>query len=156
QLFLHQSQEPPSPRKVKPTVPMDLEAVCLKCLEKDTARRYPDCQALADDLRRWLEGEPVRARQAGVVERLRKWVRRRPAQAALVGVSILALLVVGLGLVGHLVSLRAEQARTAAQRDVAVRRLAFSLEAVDRMLKRNAEVELLSIPLMEEARRHML
>src|SRR5262249_21341102 len=69
----------------------DLATVALKCLEKEPARRYDSAAALADDLERWLRGEPVVARPAGRVERLRKWVRRRPALAALIAVAFVAL-----------------------------------------------------------------
>jgi WD40 repeat protein len=82
-LFNAVHTEPPPPRRVKPQVPRDLETVCLKALAKEPARRYADCQALADDLRRWLEGEPIRARRLGLLERGRRWCRRNPAVAAL-------------------------------------------------------------------------
>ena len=74
------------------TLPRDLETICLKCLRKDRARRYASTQELAEDLRRWLEGEAILARRLGVKERLGRWTRRHPAAAALVGVSVLALL----------------------------------------------------------------
>jgi WD40 repeat protein/tRNA A-37 threonylcarbamoyl transferase component Bud32 len=92
QLVLHQSEEPPSPRKVNRQVPRDLETVCLKCLEKDPARRYAGCQALADDLRRWLEGEPIVARRLGLAERAARWVKKEPKLAA-TGALAVALLV---------------------------------------------------------------
>jgi hypothetical protein len=90
-LLLHTQLAPPSPRSLRPGVPRDLETICLTCLEKDPARRYANCQALADDLRRWLEGEPVTARPPSRVERAVKWARRQPA-AAVLGVSVLAAL----------------------------------------------------------------
>jgi WD40 repeat protein/Flp pilus assembly protein TadD len=87
---LHEEPEPP--RKADRGVPRDLETVCLKCLEKDPARRYASAAALADDLRRFLNGEPVQARPAGALERWAKWVRRRPVEAAAVVLLALALL----------------------------------------------------------------
>jgi hypothetical protein len=83
------SDEPVAPRLLNAKVPRDLETVCLKCLEKDPRQRYASCQELADDLRRWLEGEPVKARPPGPVERLAKWARRNPAVAALVAALLL-------------------------------------------------------------------
>ncbi|MCY3017517.1 MAG: protein kinase [Planctomycetota bacterium] len=90
--------DPVPPRRITPDVPRDLETVCLKCLEKELAKRYASAQALADDLARWLNGEPVAARPASPTERLAKWVRRRPAAAALVGVSTLAVVLLIAGL----------------------------------------------------------
>jgi WD40 repeat protein len=83
-------QEPPRPRALDPRLDRDLEAVCLKCLEKDPARRYASAAALADDLERWLAGEVIAARRAGPAVRLLKWARRRPALAALVGLGTLS------------------------------------------------------------------
>ena len=70
QLVLHQTQEVPSPRNINRQLPRDLETICLKCLAKKPAERYPSCRELADDLRRWLEGEPIATRRLGPVERL--------------------------------------------------------------------------------------
>jgi WD40 repeat protein len=77
--------KPVPPRSLNRRVDADLETVCLKCLEKEPERRYGSAAALADDLERWLKGEPVRARRIGVVERAWKWARRRPGLAMLMG-----------------------------------------------------------------------
>jgi WD40 repeat protein len=91
-------REPERPRSIRLAADRDLETICLKCLEKDPHRRYDSAAAVADDLERWLRGEPILARPTGPRERIVKWVRRRPAIAALVGVSGLALsTLVGLG-----------------------------------------------------------
>jgi formylglycine-generating enzyme required for sulfatase activity len=82
-LALHQMQEPEPPSKKNPIVPRDLEAICLKCLEKEPAKRYPDCAALADDLRRWLDGLPTVAKPLSTQERLVRWARRNPSLAGL-------------------------------------------------------------------------
>jgi WD40 repeat protein/tRNA A-37 threonylcarbamoyl transferase component Bud32 len=84
------SQEPAPPTRLNAKIPRDLETVCLKCLRKEPARRYGSAEALAEDLHRYLAGEPILARPVGRLERLAKWARRRPAAAALAAVSILA------------------------------------------------------------------
>jgi serine/threonine protein kinase/formylglycine-generating enzyme required for sulfatase activity len=83
-------QDPVPPRRWQPQLPPDLETICLKCLEKDPARRYPSAAALADDLRRYQSGEPIVARPVSLWQRGLKWARRRPAAAALVLVLLLS------------------------------------------------------------------
>jgi len=83
-------REPKPPRALSAQIDRDLETICLKCLEKDAARRYGSAEALADDLHRWLHGVPIEARPSTAWERMSKWIRRRPAAAALVGVTTMA------------------------------------------------------------------
>jgi tetratricopeptide (TPR) repeat protein/tRNA A-37 threonylcarbamoyl transferase component Bud32 len=78
------SEEPVPPSRLDAKVPRDLETICLKCLAKEPHKRYLDAQALADDLGRFLAGEPIEARRPPFRERALKWARRRPAAAALV------------------------------------------------------------------------
>jgi serine/threonine protein kinase/WD40 repeat protein len=86
------SDEPISPARLRPTLPRDLVTICLKCLEKEPRRRYLRADELAQDLRTFLAGEPIRARRIGPPERLWRWCRRRPLVAALSATSaILAL-----------------------------------------------------------------
>jgi WD40 repeat protein len=80
-------EPPPLVRSKVPEVPRDLELICLKCLEKEPADRYQSAAALADDLARFRNREPVSVRPAGAVERLVKWVRRRPTAAAAYGLA---------------------------------------------------------------------
>jgi tRNA A-37 threonylcarbamoyl transferase component Bud32 len=90
-------REPVRPRSANPRLDRDLETICLKCLDKEPARRYGSAEALADDLERWQAGEPIRARPAGQTERLWRWGRRNPLVA---GLSAAIIVVAALGLVG--------------------------------------------------------
>ena len=82
---------PSPPSKINPRVPRDLETICLKCLEKDPARRYASAQALADDLGRYLADEPITARPTGALERGWLWCKRNPWLAGAIGTTIAAL-----------------------------------------------------------------
>jgi serine/threonine-protein kinase len=108
------NQDPVPPRRLQPRLPADLETVCLKCLEKDPHRRYATAAALADDLGRWLAGEPVRARPVPAWERLGKWARRRPAAAAFAACAAAALVAAVAGVAWHSARLRAEVERAEA------------------------------------------
>jgi S1-C subfamily serine protease/tRNA A-37 threonylcarbamoyl transferase component Bud32 len=96
-LQLVQQADPLPPRRARPRVPRDLETVCLKCLEKDPAKRYNSAQALADDLERFVAGEPVQARPRGLLGRAARWAGRHVAALAGAGaVAAAALLLAGL------------------------------------------------------------
>ncbi len=77
------NREPVSPRRLQPSIPRDVETICLKCLNKDARRRYASASALADDLERFLTGLPIQARPVGLFELGWKWAQRSPAVAAL-------------------------------------------------------------------------
>ena len=142
-LTLVREREPARPRGRNPAVDRDLETVCLKCLHKDPARRYGSAEALAEDLERWLNGEPIQARRSGLGERAVKWIRRRPAAAALAAVTALAALGLVAGLLWHNARLQAaaererEQAQKATrQRDLAEARGRQARRAVEEMYSR--------------------
>ena len=84
--------EPVAPSRLQPKVPLDLETICLKCLEKDIRRRYATAADLAEDLQRFINGQPIVARPISAWGRTVKFARRRPAVAALSSITALALL----------------------------------------------------------------
>lgn len=85
-------EEPPALRKLDARIPRDVETICLKCLEKDPAKRYQSAAALAADLRRWLTGHPIEARPVSRTERAWRWCHRNPAVAALSAAVVFVLL----------------------------------------------------------------
>ncbi len=109
------SDEPVPPRRLNPTVDLDIETICLKCLEKEPAKRFATAGALADELARFLAGEPILARPVGQTERAWRWCRRKPVVAGLAGGVALAL---ALGtVVATCFAVRADQAARRAQEE---------------------------------------
>lgn len=105
------AEEPVPPRRLRREVPRDLDAVCLKCLEKQPSDRYGSAQELKRDLQQYLDGKPTAARPLPALQRALRWARRRPALAAAAGSMVLALLAVVIGLVRHAI----QQERHAAE-----------------------------------------
>jgi tetratricopeptide (TPR) repeat protein/tRNA A-37 threonylcarbamoyl transferase component Bud32 len=125
------SAEPISPRRLRPDVPRDLATVCLTCLQKEPARRYAGADLLAEDLRRFGAGEPVRARPVGLAGRAWRWCRREPALAALV-----------VALLGGLIGSATQWWRAERHLDEAGRRGALLREALGREIEaRRAAVD---------------
>jgi formylglycine-generating enzyme required for sulfatase activity len=120
------SDEPVPPSQLQPQMPRDLETICLTCLRKEARKRYGTARELANDLRRFLGGEPIWARPVGAVERTWKWARRRPAAAALLGVVLLALVSLAV-LSGNLIVLSGNL--VAARNDADAKRQAAEQEA---------------------------
>jgi serine/threonine protein kinase len=103
-------KEPAPPRRLNSRVPVDLETICLKALDKDPDRRYQTAGALAEDLRRYINRFAISARRASLLDRGMKWVKRRPAVAA---ASLLALVAVVFAAVFGRQMILAERARIA-------------------------------------------
>src|SRR5947207_486503 len=82
---------PLEPSLLRPVLPRDLGTICLKCLEKEPHRRYASALELAEDLRRYRQHEPIRARPIGRLGRLTRWCRRKPLVASLLALLVLTL-----------------------------------------------------------------
>lgn len=135
-LELVRSCDPVPPRHFQPSVPRDLETICLKCLRKEPSKRYVSAQALGEDLHRFLNGESIHARPVSVWERGWRWARRRPAIAALSAVIVVGV-VIGFILINwqRREALNArDDARTASQ-------LADQRADAEQVARRKAEAE---------------
>ncbi len=147
--------EPVALTRLQPKMPRDLETVCLKCLRKEPARRYASAGELAEDLRRFRAGEPVRARPVGLGGRGLRWAKRRPAVAALVAVVFVAALsLLGLGLASDL-RIRAQQAEIEQRGRAARANYGRALQAVKQIIE-VAQNRLGHVPRMERHRMAML
>ncbi len=127
-------QEAVSPRQLQPKIPIDLETICLKCLRKEPHKRYASAGDLADDLERFLAGQPIRARPVGWLERTAKWLGRHPAAA---GLLVLVLLVVVSAFPLLLWQLQNAEARIRAE--TAAKDEANQREEQERQARRQAE-----------------
>jgi serine/threonine protein kinase/WD40 repeat protein len=105
--------DPVPPSRLQPKIPRDLETICLRCLLKAPKRRYASAHDLADDLRRFLDGEPILARRMTVVEQTSKWVRRNPVVTALLALVLLTIGIAATGITWKW--LEADAARTVAE-----------------------------------------
>ena len=133
------NEEPVPPRRLHSNVPIDLETICLKCLDKEPAKRYQSCDELAQDLRRFLAGEPIAARRAGLVERSMKWARRRPSSAALLIVCAVGLLAMLTSWAWFTIRLDRERADAIIQRDLAKSANEKAQRATEALQIENAE-----------------
>jgi tetratricopeptide (TPR) repeat protein len=150
------SQEPLPPGRLLPGLPRDLQTICLKGLAKEPRRRYLSAKELADDLRRFLDGRAIQARPVSWGERLGKWAWRKPAAAALVavsGLSVVALLGVGLAYHLRLQTSEAEARRQSQRADTNYRE---ARDTLNRILTRLEDKRLADVPRLQELRRDVL
>ncbi len=119
------NKEPVAPNVLVASVPLDLQTICLKCLEKDKAKRYPTADELADDIERFIKGEPILARPVNIYTKALKWAKRNQAKAALIGVSALAAVTIFLGSI--VLTVLAQKAEVLAKKELA-RDQAITLE----------------------------
>jgi serine/threonine protein kinase len=147
------SREPVPPRQLQPRAPRDLETICLKCLQKEPKKRYAGAAKLADDLGRFLRGEPIRARPVSGWERLRKWARRKPALAALLAVTGLSLAALVAGGLVYNARLQAALRRAQQEQERADTGYRAARDALDRMLKPLQQRRVGEVPQLKELQR---
>lgn len=157
------TQEPIPIRQLIPTLPADLETICMRCLQKDPSRRYPSAKEFELDLRRWLAGDPIQARPISRYERTIRWVRKHPTLSASVGVGIAAILAIVAILYRSNASLAHErdvafeaQRDAEVQRQFAQSRLSRAIEAVDKMMVRVAGERWAKNPDLSSERKEVL
>jgi tetratricopeptide (TPR) repeat protein/tRNA A-37 threonylcarbamoyl transferase component Bud32 len=144
------------PSRQRPDVPRDLETIALKCLEKEPARRYAAALELADDLARFRNGEPIRARPIGVVGRAAKWARRHPWQSASAAIAALAIAsIIGLTY-RHNLQLQAQVARTEAKSAEARRNYQEARTLVESVLGRLNDPRFAGTPRLKELGRDLM
>ncbi|MEE4271610.1 MAG: tetratricopeptide repeat protein [Thermoanaerobaculales bacterium] len=124
--------DPPPLRSIAPQIPRDLETVVMTCLAKDPERRYPSSRALADDLDRFLAGEPVQARPVGLGERLVRKARKHPFTSAAIAVAAVALIALIAGGIGGWVKYTVDLKR---ERDVAEANAAEAREVTNFLIE---------------------
>jgi eukaryotic-like serine/threonine-protein kinase len=150
------TEDPVAPSRLQPALARDLNTICLKCLEKEPRKRYASALELAEDLRRFVAGEPVRARPAPAWERVLKWARRRPAVAAVYAVSATA----ALGLIGTVLvynrSLQRQRDAADGARQEAQHHLELALDAARRFQTNLASSTLVNVPGQEQLRVELL
>ena len=158
--------DPPPPRSLVPAIPGELETIVLKALRKEPAERYASAVELADDLARFLDNRPIRARRPTVADHLRKWARRHPS---LLAASVVVLLLLSAGSLLGVVLIRGEQARTRVEQQKAEAaylrerqraeeaevRLRLARRSVDELIQVSEE-ELADLPGMAGVRSRLL
>jgi serine/threonine-protein kinase len=149
-------QEPVPPIRLQPRLPRDLQTICLKCLQKDAQKRYRTAQDLADDLGRFLRGEPIRARPVSPIERLVKWTRRRPALAALLVLIALSLVSLVAGVLLYNASLQVSEAKARQQQERADAGYRAARDTLNRMLGRLEQRPVGQFPQLKELQRDLM
>lgn len=156
-------QQPVSPRDLNPSVPRDIETVCLKCLSKEPRQRYFSAQALAEDLQRFVQGRPVVARPTGRLTAMWRWCLRNRTVAALLA-AFVGSLVAGTVISTRLALLAERRAaesesnlrESERQKQAAIRNYAMARRAVDRYFTRVSEDRLLNQPGLQPLQKELL
>jgi eukaryotic-like serine/threonine-protein kinase len=149
-------EEPLPPRQLNPAIDADLETICLKCLQKEPAKRYASAGALADDLDRYLRNEPILARPVSTPEKVFRWCKRNPALAgSIAAVVLLAMLAVTSIVVGYRETAAALVIEAAAK-EKAQGSLLEALESINETTIQVSEESLLGQPGLQPLRRSLL
>jgi tetratricopeptide (TPR) repeat protein len=157
------TQEPIPPGRLQQGIPRDLQTICLKCLEKAPGNRYSSAADLAEDLDRFLHGEPIAARPIGLVRRGMKWARRRPTIASLSAISCLLTLAIGSLVAIYTTRLHTEVERANTNADAArhqqnraMANYTMARETIRKMLGRLTEQRTGEIPRLKELQRSQM
>ncbi|HET6325690.1 MAG TPA: protein kinase [Planctomycetaceae bacterium] len=158
QMIIHQLavEDPRNPRSLNNFIPIDLETICLRAIEKEPARRYQTAQDLADDLRRWLRSEPIKARRTTFFGRAIRWCRRNKALASSLAVLLLFLITTAGVSTWAALSFKSLGQRERDAREAAERNLDSAHRAVDEYYTTVSESRLLDEPGLQPLRRNLL
>jgi eukaryotic-like serine/threonine-protein kinase len=137
---------PPAPASTNREIPRDLETIILKAISHEVSQRYPSAEAMAEDLRCFLEDRPIRARRVGPVERLGRWCRRNKSLASLTGTTLLLLVLVAVvASIGYVRTKHALHGE-ARERAKAEANANLAIEALDRIFERFSPTRMLILP----------
>jgi eukaryotic-like serine/threonine-protein kinase len=149
-------QEAIPPRQFNPSVARDLETICLKAISKEPARRYSSAAELANDLKRWLAGEPITARAVGPLERGWRWCRRNPVVAGLSTAVALALVSGTIVSTYFSIQASARAREVITERERAETGFREARAAVDKYYTSVSESKLLNVPGLDPLRKELL
>jgi serine/threonine-protein kinase len=150
------SDEPIAPSRLRPRLPADLETICLKCLRKEPAQRYPDALEVADDLRRFLDGRPILARRTSTLEWAWRWCKRNRVVAALLAVVLGLTVALAVGSTAAALRLKRSRDEARLQRNLAEANLREARQAVDDSFTKVSESVLLHTPGLQPLRKQLL
>ncbi len=149
-------QEPVAPRDLNPAISLDLQTITLKALAKEPFRRYATAAEFADDLQRFILGDPIAARPIGPLERMSRWCRRNPAVALLTAGVATLLFVVAFGSVAYSIRVSQHATSESVARTEAESYLRVTLNVIDDMVTEFGDESLAHVPQMEHVRKDLL